>query len=548
MVRRAAVLAALAALFPAVPAGATPPGPLPPLVAKAPVAPLVHARPGDDAAAIRRGLTRAVAGGRLSGAESREYRAIVTRAVGVLGNVSGSRRTVLARVLNLVRRQAGAFTRPRALALFSMLDENTRYLARRGLPPNETDVVGRGGVVYRVGWGYGLQFHPLGNVAALNAHLYANRTRQARALASALAARAVPNARGGAVWEYYFPYGGGSPPWTSGMAQALGAQAFARSGERLNAPDLFAVARRAYAAIPGRLVRSVSTGPWVRLYSFNGMVVLNAQLQSFLSIRDYSRIVNDGGAEAFASRLETSSRGLLPRFDTGYWSNYTPGSEAPVKYHRYHVELLHFMAARTGLDLWAKARDRFARYTREPPVFKLGNATPAFYPWPKDGFRDQTRLTFWLSKISSVAVTVGGRRYGLGTRRHGWHTFAWGPGRTAARTYQPTVSAVDLAGNRGGAKLRPITVAVDRTAPAVTASVQGRRLAWRASDPTTPWLRMWVVVTRGDERRRLELGRRRLSGSLILAVPRGTWQGVLFVADTSGNRTRVPLGPVPAHR
>ena len=40
--------------------------------------------------------------------------------------------------------------------------------------------------------------------------------------------------RGGALaWEYLFDFGGGAPPWTSGMAQATGIQALARAGQRL---------------------------------------------------------------------------------------------------------------------------------------------------------------------------------------------------------------------------------------------------------------------------------------------------------------------------
>jgi hypothetical protein len=549
VVRCTLVIALLAALFAAESAGAqplAPPQPVPPFVGRAPIPPLVHARPVDDAAVISRGLRRAVAAGRLSRGEANEHRAAVARARAVLANLSGERRTVLARVLHQVAIHAGMYNRPRALALFSILRENARWLARRGLPPNETDVVGASGVVYRVGWGYGLQFHPLANVIALNQHLYANRRQRALDLASALAARAVPSRGGGAVWEYYFPYGGGSPPWASGMAQAVGAQAFARTGRRLTAPDFFVPARRAYASIPRRLVRRVSTGPWIRLYGFSELVVLNAQLQAALSLLDYGRIVDDPGAIGFADSLEDAGRNLLGRFDTGYWTNYSPGNEAPLKYHRYHVELARFLAVRTGADAWSRAHERFARYSREPPVFRPGPASPTLYPWPAEGYRDSTRIAVWVSKISRVVIGVGGRAYSLGTVRQGWHAIRWRPGRRRAGSYTPVVTAVDLAGNRGRASLRPITIAVDRAPPQVTASVSGRRLAWRIVDPGTPWVRMSVVLARDGERERLLLGRRPLAGAVRLRVPPGVWEGVLFAADSSGNRARVALGPVPA--
>ena len=548
MSRSAVVIALFAALFAAEAAGAqllVPPRPAPPLVSRAPIAPLVHARPLDDAAAISRGLRRAVAAGRLSRAEANEYRAVVRRARAVVARMSGSRRTVLARVLRQVRLHAGMYNRPRALALFSMLQENARWLARRGLPANETDVVGASGVVYRVGWGYGLQFHPLANVIALNLHLQAGRRQRALDLAGALAARLVA-ARNGAVLEYYFPYGGGSPPWSSGMAQAIGAQAFARTGRWLTAPDFFEPANRAYRSVSGRLLMNGSAGLWVRLYSFSGLVVLNAQLQAVLSLADYGQVANVPEAAGLADRLEDAARASFARFDTGYWSNYSPRNEAPLEYHVYHVRLAERLARRTGAGFWTEVHQRFHRYSREAPVFRPGPASPTLYPWPAEGFRDSTRIAVWVSKISRVTVAVGGRAHSLGLVRQGWHAVTWRPGRRRAGTYQPVVSAIDLAGNRGRANLRPIAIAVDRAPPEVTASVTGRRLAWRAVDPGTPWLQMSVVVTRSGGRERLILGRRPLVGSLRLRVPRGSWEGVLFATDSSGNRARVALGPVPS--
>jgi hypothetical protein len=545
------LIAAVAALAVAGPAGAATnpvleiPQPAPPFVARAPLPPPnVNARPASDAAAISRGLRSAVAAGRLSRAEANEYRATVGRARAAIGRLPSSRATVIGRVLGLVRRQAGAFNRPRALALFSMLEQNTTYLSRRGLPGNETDVVGKYGIVYRVGWGYGLQFHPLANVIALNAHLYANRRQRALQLASALAARAVPR-RDGAVWEYYFPYAGGAPPWASGMAQAIGAQALARVARRLTAPDFFGAARQAARSIPGQLTTSVSTGPWVKLYSFSGLVVLNAQLQASLSLVDYGQITDDVEAIGLGDRMEDAARNLMGRFDTGHWTNYSPGSEAPLKYHLYHVELARSLAQRTNATFWESAAARFNRYSHEPPVFRGGPTLGTIYPWPGDGFRDGTRVRFWVSKISTVSVRIGGRTYSFGMSRRGWYAFNWSPGRLRAGVYRPVATAVDLAGNRGTARLRGVRVAVDKTPPAVTTSVEGRRLTWRARDNATPWVRLTVRMVRGEEARVAALGRRPLSGSLRLPVPAGRWDTTLVVADSSRNRTRVALGILP---
>ena len=65
------------------------------------------------------------------------------------------------------------------------------------------------------------------------------------------------------MWEYPFPFSGGRPGWTSGMAQAVGAQALARTAELV--PDDAAALRRsataAYRAIPRHLLTSVAGGP-----------------------------------------------------------------------------------------------------------------------------------------------------------------------------------------------------------------------------------------------------------------------------------------------
>lgn len=425
-----------------------------------------------------------------------------------------------------------------------MLDENRRYLGRRGLPANETDVRGRGGILYRVGWGYGLQFHPLGNAIELNRKLTYGTKRAAADHASALAARLVPKSRG-AEWEYYFPYGGGSAPWSSGMAQAVGAQALARAAPILIAPDFLIPARRAYSSIPGRLVRDVGPGPWIKLYSFSSLVVLNANLQGVLSIRNYGKIAHHPEARALADRLEASARALFPRFDTGYWTKYSLGNESPLEYHLYHVQLAKRLTETPG-DFWDQAHKRFARYTREPPKFKSAWAAGLkLYPWPADGWRDEARLVFWVSKVSSAAVRIGGKTFWLRVPGKGWYGVVWRPGRRRAGMVRPLISAVDLAGNRGSARLAPIEIAVDREPPAVTARVEGRRVIWRAVDPGTPWLRLTLVFERAGVRKTQMLGKRGLSGQSRMAVPRGQWQAVLFARDSSGNRSRVELGQVP---
>ena len=97
-----------------------------------------EASPKSDARAINEGLSRAVAAGRITQKEATAHRAILRSARAAISRFSSSRRVTLARVLHLVAIQSGGFSRPRALALFAMLQTNTAYLSRYGVPPTGT--------------------------------------------------------------------------------------------------------------------------------------------------------------------------------------------------------------------------------------------------------------------------------------------------------------------------------------------------------------------------------------------------------------------------
>ena len=452
----------------------------------------------------------------------------------------GARARELAGVLHDVALQWRRYTRPRALALFSMLEANADFLAVNNVPAARTDIVAGDGVVYRLFYGHGFQFHPLGNFAALNEHVARGRDEEAARLTSSLVARSVPKGRA-RVWEYYFPFGGGRPPWTSGMAQAVAGQALARAGSRLANAGLVAAASGAYRAVPVGLLLSLATGPWIQHYSFSRLVVLNAHLQAVLSIGDYAAIAADAGATALGARMEQSAKALFPRFDTGYWSRYSLGSYSSLHYHEYVVSLLRTLARRTGDTFWTDKAARFQLYLEQPPLFRLARPVQALYPVPADGFRDAAPIRVWVSKPSTVTLTVGGDRLSRSVGG-GTHTFVWRPGRRAPGSYPVRVSGVDVAGNRAAADLTSIELKRDTEPPQLSARLAGRRLTWRAVDRTTPWLRLALVLERPDGRKRLELGRRPLSGSLTLQRPQLSWEATLVAADSSGNRARAPLG------
>ena len=328
------------------------------------------ARAGTPQQTILAGIAKAVGQGQISATDAGFDRAVTARAAKLAASLPRSRSAPLAANLNQVAARADSFSAPVALALFHQLAFNSTYLANHAAPTVRTDVTDTDGIVYRWFAGSGFEFHPLANFGALNADVAIGNVVAARQLADALIARAVPDVGGGVAWQYFFSFEGGRAPWTSGMAQAVAAQAFAAASVLL--PDdaqLLPTAKAAFRTIPGRLVQTLSAGPWIKLYSFNNNVVLNAQLQTVISLQAYAGVAGDTTAASLASTMATAAVTKLPSFDTGFWSYYQlPSIVSPVDYQDYVVTLLKRLALKD--KRFADAATRFASYDKQPPQFR----------------------------------------------------------------------------------------------------------------------------------------------------------------------------------
>lgn len=502
------------------------------------------ARPS-PAALIDKGLTAAVARGDLMSSEAAGYRATLANVLARGKGLPPLRKELLQTVVEDVAAQWRSYTAPRALTLFSTLTVNADWLSSHALTGPRPDIQGDDGAVYRFFTGHGYVFHPLANFAKLNAEVAAKDDAATAHLASALVARAVAVGRS-MVWEYEFPFAAGHAPWTSGMAQAVAAQAFARAGTLLSDQNLLDTADAAYAAVPRLLSTSSPAKPWVALYSFDRVPVLNAQLQAALSIGDYATIAGNTAAASMAVRLTAAARAMLPRFDTGYWSLYSlRGDESPLDYHDYVIGLLRKLSARTGDPVWQQAADRFQGYEAEPPVIRLRGAPPTVYPRPADGYLDQAPIRFWLSKASTVTLLVGGQRVSR-SFPHGENTFAWSPGSAAPGTYHPFLTAVGPAGRRATQAGPAVVVAPAPGPPPVSVNVSApATVSWSSVAEGTPWLHLRLRLSQDGVVRALDLGHRGLDGTRQLKLPPGRWH-VTMLASNSGGRTRsVSLGFLP---
>jgi D-glucuronyl C5-epimerase C-terminus len=500
-----------------------------------------------DLALINRGIDRAAAAGRIDSTEARDYRDAANGAAHVLPKLRSSRYRNLAAVVHQVAGLWKGYDSPRGRTLFDMLAFNTRWFASHWDRKAGTDVVDYSdGTWYRAFPGIGFQFHPLENFGKLNNFVTQKNTARADQLAQALLARRVVRS-GGLAWEYCFRFDGGRPPWISGMAQAVAAQALSRAGALLADPTLTAASQRAFKTVP-QLTRKVDAGPWIRHYAFSDLIVLNSQLQTVVSLQDYATQTGDQNAASLAAQLQASARAMLPRFDTGAWSLYSlGGAEAPLDYHKYVVRLLTMLTKRTQDPTLASYAQRFSDDLREPPVVREGAAPGAIYPWPQDGYRDEARYVFWVSKRSTVRLEIEGASKPIVVPR-GWHSIVWAPGKVEPALYTPTLRAVDVVGNASDTDLPPVQVLRDTQAPRLEASLAGRRLSWRGADDASPWLQLRVVLRGSSGARTLWLGHERFRGSALLRIPGGTWSATLFAADSSGNASQVALGTVRGRR
>ena len=488
---------------------------------------------GGDAGVALRGLDRAVA----AHGSRRSTRSSTDAGSGWRNAPSGGcrdRRHALAAVLREVAAQASTTTPARADALHDARAEREAPRPRPAARARSRRRDGLG-VVYRSVPGRGLRFHPLGSFGQLNKYVSAGQRRRATSLAYALLARAHEGRRG-LTWEYDFRAAGGNPPWTSGMAQAVAAQALARAG-------LVPEARLAFAAIPNVLVHERETGTWIRLYGFSDIAVLNAQLQAAISLADYARLARDERAARLATACG-ARRSARYRPSTPATGRATPSAAA----RRHSVitststSLLWKLARTTGNERWATQAADFRDDWRRPPAIRgLAARAPAL-PLPRDGFRDAAAIRFWLSKPASVELAIAGERV---TRQLGpglW-TVLWEPGERAPGRY-----SVELDGGRSSRQPARDAPPAGGRRPGHDGARASRLRGPRAGVLARPRPR----DTMADDRDQAEPRRRHASGAppsppaRRLYEPRlqRPWYATLSGRDSAGNESEVVLGRV----
>jgi hypothetical protein len=373
--------------------------------------------------------------------------------------LSGAREDIMRSVVRIVddiaaRRQ---LTPTRIPPLWLTLERNLEWWRTGPLLASGRRVEFEGSeLVWQYYPGSGLQLQMLGNFGKLNG-LWGSRdnTRLAFMLDELLPLAA--ERAGGLAWEYYFPFGGGRPPWVSGLAQGTAVQALARAARRLRRQaDVLPVAQRALnifeAPTPQGVRVPAEHGNHYAIYSFApDLRVLNGFIQSLVGLHDYARLSGDPRGAALFAAAEPQARAEVPLYDTGAWSLYSRGSssrESDLGYHDLLEGFLEGLCERTAVEVYCTTAENFELYKSQPPVVTV---KPRRLRGGKPG-----RVTFELSKISNVSLSItrGSKvveERPFGVVGYGKRTFGWDVPRRRG-DYTVELAVRDLAGNVGSAQ------------------------------------------------------------------------------------------------
>ena len=387
--------------------------------------------------------------------------------------LSGARKTQLSAVIKNVEADAKGrrLVPARLLSEAETLRRNTTWWstgkplakgARISFPESE--------LVWQYYPGQGLQIQWLATFGKANGYFTSTQNTKFKKLLD----EALPYANtraGGIAWEYMFKFGGGSPPWVSGMAQATAIQTYARAGAKYAPTDPARSAAYLDAAYKGLGVFKTPAPEGIRvdtpvgahylIYSYSrSLRVLNAFTQSVIGLRDYAKLTGNTEGLALYVQGEAQLRSEIPFYDTGSWSRYSQLSESDLPYHKLLTGFLKTMCKYVTEDaasatvappgfmpvldpaIYCDKNATFTSYLTIPPVVELLSTTVR---------RSKSApLKFSLSKAGSVNVTatrdgqvIFSRRFSVGGGTRTTHFKASAPGPVDVK-----IDVTDMAGNK----------------------------------------------------------------------------------------------------
>ena len=365
-----------------------------------------------------RRITRASRRARSRSTSAREYRAAYSRALSTRARPQRARAAPSsARVIETLEAIARAdqLDASRMPALFLQLERNTEYWPSRPTRRTASGSSFAGSeLVFQHYSGQGLQIQPLANFGKANALWRDGRAERLALAASTSWSRSRRAAGGSPRGSTGSRFGGGRPPWMSGMAQGTAIQALSRGVELLGDPSYLRVARRGDPRVldlaAGRRARAGRDGGNHYLHLLvlaraAGAERLHPDAQRPARLRDDLRSTR-ARMRAVREGRRVAARASCPRYDTGAWTLYSLGGpEATLEYHALATRL-----PRQPLRAAAARRPTATRHARFEALPGRGAAARA-HDLASSSRTTSSTCASTLSKRSSVRMTIsrGGR-------------------------------------------------------------------------------------------------------------------------------------------
>ena len=339
-----------------------------------------------SSASLNQAVAQLASGGAISAATRADYNAALSSARKATKALSGRRRSELRAVIANFDRMAkgGLVTASRLPALTETLRRNAQWW-KKGSSLSYGQRVGFEGseLVWQAYPGQGLQIQWLGTFGYMNALWTAeSKSSELRKLAKEVSELAASRA-GGVAWEYLFQFGGGRPPWVSGMAQGTAIQALARTSDRFKDPALMKLALRGMGIFrtgpPSGVRLKLTHGSHYLGYSYApGQRIYNQFYQALRGLHDVAELSDSKTARKLWLEGQSRGRYELSFSNSGSWSYYEPGSLSSLNYHQL---LRDFVRGLCDVMTADRQRETIALREKKGPTAVFRD----FKNWPDPG-------------------------------------------------------------------------------------------------------------------------------------------------------------------
>lgn len=333
----------------------------------------------------------------ISSRDYRDYRDLYRDSTKIAKRLpKGVRRTELRGVIRNTEQIAERrkLTAKLAPSVFLTLQVNRDWWQEQPIPPvGGRPVVAESPLTWQYYAGEGLQIQWLATFGTANA-LATTKTPEKLETLRAIqteALRLASDRSGGPTWAYLFDFGGGTPPWSSGMAQVTGIQSLVRTTAKLGDPSFQETGLEAMALLrrtpPSGARLKLAAGDHILLYTYTKMRVMNAFAQAVSGLHEIATTTQNASAHNSYLRAERQLRVELPEYVTRNWALYSiDGRPETPSYHTLSRDLLRGLCRTLSADAELFASGQVVAGRQAP-------ADPTLYCETAERFTEDLRRT-----------------------------------------------------------------------------------------------------------------------------------------------------------